>query len=222
MLCRSPDVLANSSLLEGEPRTGTVAVLRGQEGSPGIQGSNSMFEGSLMVPDSAWTAGFVSKSNSYKAWIGSEEAKQTKEASSQRSIEFQLSPTPGRWPDDSRKRLQGRGLSSGRNRTVKEKVGAALVRRTPASAGTDSLLDQVVGFAALRRLPRSLSPSERRPGQPCFCVLRDSALASNPYKTSPVPHSARRATIGSTREARRAGINDASAATPSSATNTAT
>ncbi len=30
------------------------------------------------VPNSAWTAGFVSKSNSYKAWIGSEEAKQTR------------------------------------------------------------------------------------------------------------------------------------------------
>ena len=29
------------------------------------------------MPNSAWTAGFVSKSNSYKAWIGSEEAKQT-------------------------------------------------------------------------------------------------------------------------------------------------
>ena len=47
-----------------------------------------MLEGFLIVPDPAWRAGFVSKSNSYKAWIDSGEAKQTKEASSQRIIEF--------------------------------------------------------------------------------------------------------------------------------------
>ena len=67
----------------------------------GSQGTIPMFEGALMEPDSVWTAGFVSKSNSYKAWIGSEEAKQTKEASSQRIIEFQVSQYLN--PDNSRR-----------------------------------------------------------------------------------------------------------------------
>jgi len=44
----------------------------------------------------SWKAGFVSRSDSYKAWIGSEEAKQTSEASLRGQIKFQLSPAP--WP----------------------------------------------------------------------------------------------------------------------------
>ncbi len=70
-------MLANSSLLEGEPRPGAVAVLRRARRRGTIP--------CLRVPRlhriRPGPAGFVSKSNSYKAWIGSEEAKQTKEAS---------------------------------------------------------------------------------------------------------------------------------------------
>ncbi len=67
MLWRSPDVLpTNRAFLEGEP-----------EEDPGARGPISKVRGKA-AQSPAWTAGFVSKSNSYKAWIGSEEAKQTR------------------------------------------------------------------------------------------------------------------------------------------------
>ena len=53
------------------------------------------------LQDPAWKAGFASKSDSTKAWIGSEEAQQTSQASRQRQIKFHLSGAPGRWPDHS-------------------------------------------------------------------------------------------------------------------------
>ncbi len=43
---------------------------------------------------------------------------------------------PAGGPDDSERDVKVKVLSSGRKRTVKEKVEAALVRRTPASAGS--------------------------------------------------------------------------------------
>ena len=56
--------------------------------SKGQQGQGSQFQCLKVpdVPDPAWKAGFVSKSDSYKTSIGSEEAKQTRQASRQRQI----------------------------------------------------------------------------------------------------------------------------------------
>ena len=80
MLCRSPDGLANSTLLEGRS-------LARQSGSAE---SDSNGQGSIrrfpcpQVRAPTWKAGFVSKSDSYKAWIGAEEAEQTGEELTQR------------------------------------------------------------------------------------------------------------------------------------------
>ena len=66
-------MLTNFALLEGELE---------EEGSRG-PGVKFPYLRPPRLPDPACTAGFASTSCSYKAWIGSEEAKQTTEASSQ-------------------------------------------------------------------------------------------------------------------------------------------
>ena len=73
MLCRKPNVLANFALLK---RASSWPSGSGQKDGMG-QGPMRMF----ISP--AWKAGFVSKSDSYKAWIDSEEAKHTRKASRQ-------------------------------------------------------------------------------------------------------------------------------------------
>ena len=74
------------------------------------------------LPDPAWKAGFVSKSDSYKAWIGTEEAKQTTQASRQWQIKFQLSGASGRWPDHSGMKLESLPRSRFRLRRIASKL----------------------------------------------------------------------------------------------------
>ena len=45
---------------------------------------------SSLLADPIWKTEFVSKSDSYKAWIGSQEAKQTSKASPQKQVKFHL------------------------------------------------------------------------------------------------------------------------------------